>query len=276
MTETNRSSTVLITGAAGYLGGLLRGALQAGPYTLRLTDIKPLPLAPRAHETFVQADLADAAALRPILQGVQTVFHLGGCSAEAEWEAILSSSIAGTFNTFEAARLAGVKRIVFASSCHVHGFYRRERRIAVDEPPRPDSRYGVAKVFGEALGRLYADKHGLDVISLRIGVVRPRPPNVRALSNGLSEADFARLCLCALAAPPVHYLEVIGVSANAASFYAQTNAASIGFAPRDDVAAALTADERRALADDPTEVERSFQGGWFCGMQFDGDPSRID
>jgi uronate dehydrogenase len=151
---------ILITGAAGYLGDVLRRSLR-GQYDLLLTDIAPLPDTPQVGETFAVADLGDATALAALMRDVDTVVHLGGCSVEAEWERILEANIAGTYNVFETARAANVKRVVYASSHHAVGYYRRTQPIGAEEPPRPDSRYGVSKVFGEALGRMYADKYGM-------------------------------------------------------------------------------------------------------------------
>ena len=170
---------VLITGAAGAIGKVLRAAYR-GKYRLRLSDIAPLGEAAPGEE-LVPADLADAAACDKMMQGVDCVVHLGGVAVEDAWEKILPANIAGCYNVFEAARRAGVKRVIFASSNHAVGFHRRERFIDDRVQPRPDTRYGVSKVFGEALGRLYADKHGLSVACLRIGTFRnPDRPSQRA------------------------------------------------------------------------------------------------
>src|ERR1019366_3262423 len=158
------SRVILITGAAGYLGGVLRAGLRDG-FRLRLTDRADLPTPPGPSEEFHKADLGDRDALESMMRGVGTVVHLGGILREtAPWEDILSANIAGTFNVFEAARKGGVGRVVYGRRHHGVGFSRRSRRIGADEPVRPDSRYAVSKAFGEALGRLYADKHGMSVI----------------------------------------------------------------------------------------------------------------
>src|SRR5690349_19290939 len=153
---------VLMTGAAGGIGTRLRGLLKGTYAELRLSDVKrPPDLGP--DEPFVAADLARIEEVEAAVDGVDGIIHLGGHSVEGSWETILQANIIGCYNLFEAVRRKGVERVVFASSNHAIGFYRRYRRIDSDNKVRPDSRYGVSKVFGEAIGSLYADKHGMRV-----------------------------------------------------------------------------------------------------------------
>src|SRR5512139_1626162 len=145
---------VLVTGAAGGVGTRLRKLLKGVYPQLRWSDIrKPDDLA--ADEAFMTADLSDMAQVEKIVAGIDGIVHLGGYSIEGRWDTILQSNIVGTYNMFEAAYRAGVKRVVFASSNHAVGFYPRSQKIGVDLRVRPDSRYGVSKAFGEALGALY-------------------------------------------------------------------------------------------------------------------------
>ena len=166
---------ILITGAAGKIGRVLRKGL-AGPYELmRLTDIVRLD-PPGPGEECVIADLGDAPALERLCAGIDCVIHLAGISEEpTSWEEVLPANIVGSYHVFEAARRSGVRRVVYASSNHVVGFYRRDRTVGTQEPMRPDGVYALSKCFGEALGRLYADKHGLSVACLRIGAFRAQP-----------------------------------------------------------------------------------------------------
>ena len=150
---------ILITGAAGQLGRALRQGLRGSYPLIRLLDVAPLGAAEKGEEVLT-GDIRDLAAMEKATAGIDCVVHLAGQSTEAEWEKVLPLNIEGCYNIFEAARRNGVKRIIFASSNHAIGFHRRERFIDTAVLPRPDTRYGVSKVFGEALGRLYADNSG--------------------------------------------------------------------------------------------------------------------
>jgi uronate dehydrogenase len=274
MPTDSQYKRVLITGAAGYLGGVLRQALRSSDMQVRLTDRSAPVYALDAGEEFVAADLASFDDVRSAVTKIDAIVHLGGQAVEAAWDTILSANIVGTYNVFEAARQVGVKRVVFASTHHVVGFYRREKTIDAHVPPRPDSRYAVSKVFGEALGRLYADKHGLSVICQRIGVARPKPPHRRALRTWLGEDDFVRLTLDCLRAPGVHFEIVYGTSANDRLFWDNEAARRIGYVPQQSAAAF----EREVLAqpDAENDIEKLFQGGKFTTLEFGGDPSKID
>ena len=159
---------ILMTGASGGIGTSLRKLLPPIYPDLLLSDIKP-PADLGANEKFRAADLADLAQCEAICDGIDGILHFGGYSVEGSWDQILQANIIGGYNLFEAAYRKGVKRVVFASSNHAVGFYPRHHRIGTDVAARPDSRYGVSKVFGEAVGALYADKHGMKVTCLRIG-----------------------------------------------------------------------------------------------------------
>ena len=266
--------SILITGAAGGLGGRLRKLLRPIYPNIRLSDaIEPKALG--ADETFVRADLTNPAEVEAAVEGMEGIIHLGGRSIEDRWEAILPANIIGTYNLFEAARRHKVRRVVFASSFHVIGFYRRDRRFGTDVPPHPDSRYGVSKVFGEALGALYADKFGLRVLCIRIGNVDDTPVDARRLSGWLSPDDFVQLLRIGLEHPDLHYEIVYGISGNARAWWDNAAAFRLGYRPTGDAEVfrdiALAAESRRP--DDP--IARLFQGGPFTSLEFDGDLDRI-
>src|SRR4051812_40972837 len=145
-----RYRRILLTGAAGGLGRVLREGLKPFAETLRLSDREPLGTAAPGEE-IVACDLSSREAVAALVHGVDAIVHMGGISVEAPWDPILQSNIVGVFNVYEAARKDGVKRVVFASSNHVVGFYRQSQRIDAMAPPRPDSLYGVSKAFGEDL-----------------------------------------------------------------------------------------------------------------------------
>src|SRR5947208_3850275 len=222
---------ILLTGAAGGIGTRLRKLLKPVYPDLRLSDItKPADLRP--DETFLAADLARIDEVEKIADGVDGIIHLGGISGEAPWEGILQSNIIGCYNLFEAARRKGVKRVVFASSNHAIGFYPRFHHIGVDVTVRPDSRYGVSKAFGEALGSLYADKHGLRVLCLRIGNVNDKPLDKRRLSIWIKPEDLAQLIRIGLEHPDIRFEIFYGSSNNQAGWWDNSNAQRFGYRPQ--------------------------------------------
>ena len=159
---------VLLTGASGTLGRLLAPQLASRYGSLRMTDIVdfPGPLPPGAE--FQRLDLSDAAAFAQMAHGIDTIVHFAGIGTEQAFEAILAANIVGVAHVFEAARQAGA-RVVFASTNHTIGFYPRGETVAITDPGRPDGFYGLSKLYGEMLGRLYFDKHGVESVHLRIG-----------------------------------------------------------------------------------------------------------
>jgi uronate dehydrogenase len=261
---------VLITGAAGDIGTRLRKILRGAYPQIRASDIrKPADLA--AGDDFVAADLTDLAQVEKAVAGMEGVVHLGGHAAEGSWPQILNANIIGCYNLFEAARRAGVKRVVFASSNHAIGFYPRSQRIGVNVTVRPDSRYGVSKAFGEALGSLYAEKHGLRVTCLRIGNVTDTPADERRLSIWIKPEDLAQLVRIGLEHPEIHFEIFYGVSDNAASFWDNSRAAHFGYRPQgraEDFRAEAMAEQAK-LPPDP--VAARYQGGTFCSAEYDAD-----
>ncbi|MGP4090823.1 NAD-dependent epimerase/dehydratase family protein [Streptomyces sp. KR55] len=226
--------TVLLTGAAGGLGTLMRDLLPDHGYALRLLDLRPVEGAPDA----ITADLADRAALREAVRGIDAIIHLAGISLEAPFEKILKANIEGTYNLYEAAREEGIRRIVFASSNHAVGYTPRPQGddplIPVDTPRRPDTFYGLSKSFGEDLAQFYWDKHGMETVSVRIGSCFPEPTSVRMLSVWMSPADGARLFHAALTAENVGHTVVYGSSANTRLWWDLSTARALGYEPQDD------------------------------------------
>ena len=257
-----RFGRLLLTGAAGGLGRTLRPRLAAYCQRLRLSDIEPLGEA-AAHEELQPAKLEDAAAVHALLEGVDAVVHLGGVSTEQAWAPILRANIEGAFHLYEAARKHGVKRIVFASSNHVTGFYRQDEVVSPQDPVRPDGLYGLSKAFGENLARLYFDRHGIETVCLRIGSSFAEPKNRRMLATWLSFDDLERLVVASLTAPVVGYSVVYGLSDNTTNWWDNTSARHIGYRPQDSsepFRAALEAAEPTLDASDPANL---YQGGAF-------------
>lgn len=253
--------TVLLTGAAGGVGTLMRELLPAYGYELRLLDLVPVDGAPEG----VTADLTDAAALREAVRGVDAVVHLAGISLESSFDNILRANIEGTYNLYEAAREEGVRRVVFASSNHAVGFTPLPDGglVPVDTPHRPDTFYGLSKCFGEDLAQLYWDKHGLETVSIRIGSCFRAPTSVRMLSMWLSPADCARLLHSALTAEDVKHTVCYGSSANTRLWWDLATARALGYEPQDDsepYAEKVIAEQGEL---DPANPEHTVLGGHF-------------
>ena len=256
--------TLLITGAAGDVGTHLRREL-AGKYALRLSDIWPIKKLAKG-EAFVLGDVAKLSDMKRATKGIDAILHLGGFSVEGPWEKILRANIIGCYNLFEAARINGVKRVLFATSNHAAGFYRRDQKIDHRVYPRPDGRYGLSKVFGEQLGSLYADKYGMEVFCMRIGNVNPLPVDKRRLSIWLSPRDLAQLVSIGVEHPDIRFEIVYGVSGNTRSWYDNANATRLGYRPADD--AEMYAAEILAKEKPPANpVTELYQGGAFVAAE---------
>lgn len=263
--------TILITGAGGGVGTFLRREL-AGKYRLRLSDLRPLePVGP--DESFAPGDIANLDDMLQVTAGVDAIVHLGGYSVEGPWDDILQANIVGCYNAFEAARRNAVKRILFATSNHTVGFYRRDETIDHRVYPKPDSRYGVSKVFGEALGSLYADKYGMEVFCIRIGNVGEKPIDGRRLSIWLSPRDLAQLVSIGIDHPEIRFEIVYGVSGNQRFWYDNANAFRLGYRPEDDgeaYAATILAAEKPG---DPRAEK--YQGGSFVHLEEVENPAPL-
>jgi uronate dehydrogenase len=259
---------VLITGAAGEIGSALREGLRRDYAHLRLTDISPITdLAP--NEEFIQADIADRAALARMMEGVGALVHLAGVGGPYTLETLFRVNARGVFDAFEVARLAGVKRIVFASSNHAFGCYPITEPVTPEHKPRPDSLYGVFKVMGETMLQYYHDRHGISSVSLRIGTFRPKPIDQRSLATWLSPADITQLVDLSLRHPDPGALVVHGYSGNTRIRAHDPNWAVLGYRPADN--AEEHVDALRAMGVD-------VEGDWEWpehGGQFPRSPEHV-
>ncbi|MGZ5158568.1 MAG: NAD-dependent epimerase/dehydratase family protein [Caldimonas sp.] len=256
-----RFERLLLTGAAGGLGRVLRPRLKKLCRVLRVSDIAPLDAA--ADEELVVAPLQDAVAVHALVAGVEAIVHLGGVSVEGPFEPILQANIVGVWNLYEAARRHGTKRIVFASSNHVTGFYRQDEVVSPLEPMRPDGHYGLSKAFGENLSRFYFDRYGIETVCLRIGSSFPEPKDRRMLATWLSYDDLERLVVASLTAPLVGHSVVYGMSDNTTSWWDNTSAAHLGYRPQDSSEPFRAAAEARQPTLDPNDPATRYQGGAF-------------
>jgi uronate dehydrogenase len=260
--STLRFSRLLLTGAAGGLGRELRPRLKAYCDVLRLSDVATMAPA-AAGEEVLECPLQDADAVMKLVDGVQAIVHLGGVSTEQPWAPILAANIMGMVNLYEAARKHQVKRIVFASSNHVMGFYRQDQVVDALSPPKPDGFYGLSKSFGEDVAQLYWDRWGIETVSVRIGSSFPEPKDRRMLSTWLSYDDLERLVMAALTAPLVGHSIIYGTSDNRSSWYDNRLARHIGFSPQDSsepFRAAVEAAQPVLDLKDPAVIH---QGGGF-------------
>lgn len=242
MSVASGPRTILLTGAAGGLGTLMRELLPQHGYELRLLDVRPIEDAPEA----IVADLNDTAALREAVRGVDGVLHLAGISLESTFDKILESNIKGLYHLYEAVREEAASRdgagprVVFASSNHAIGYTPRPRvedgapLVPVETLRRPDTYYGLSKSFGEDLAQFYWDQHGVQTVSVRIGSCFKEPTDVRMMSVWMSPADGARLFHAALSAPDVGHTVVYGSSANSRVWWDLSSARALGYQPQDN------------------------------------------
>jgi putative NADH-flavin reductase len=265
---------ILITGAAGAIGTLLRTELARPGRELVLLDVTapPEPAAGEAARA-IAASVEDLDALLAAAEGADAIIHLAGLATGGHaWDDYVRVNLTGTYNVLEAARRAGVPRVIYASSNHAVGFTERPPG-AVELPatlaPRPDSYYGVCKVAGEALCSLYHDRHGLDAICLRIGSCRAQPDDRRCLWSWLSYPDTVRLVEASLTAPAPGFRIVWGVSANSRRWWSLEEGRAIGYQPEDDAEDHVEA----ILAADPepgTKAGPELLGGSYTLPGFDG------
>ena len=248
--------TVLLTGAAGRIGTALRSRLPGLGWDVRSFDRTSIPGG-------MVGDLSSDSDLDAAVDGVSAIVHLAGQPTEAPWPVIRDANIDGLVRLFEAARRAGVPRIVLASSNHATGFTPVAPELDTDGPNRPDTLYGVSKVFGEALGRYYVDRYGLQVACIRIGTFADRPEDVRTLSTWLSPDDAARLIDACLRAPNLTYSVVWGVSDNTRRTWSLESARALGYRPQDDAE-----DHADSLARPTPDPSDGLVGGGFTSPGF--------
>ncbi|MDP5007477.1 MAG: NAD(P)-dependent oxidoreductase [Glaciimonas sp.] len=258
---------LLLTGSSGGLGKVLRPRMAAFAEIVRVSDLATvltavLTTSAAPHEEIRPCDLADRAAVDALVADCDAIVHLGGVSVERPFEEILETNIKGVFHVYEAARRHGVKRVIFASSNHVTGFYRQDQVINTHDLRRPDGYYGLSKSYGEDMAQLYFDRYGIETVSIRIGNSFPQAKDRRALACWLSYDDLTELLRCSLFTPQVGHTVVYGVSDNSATWWNNQHAAHLGFVARDSSEQFRAAIETQPMSamDDPVRV---FQGGVF-------------
>ena len=263
---------IALTGAAGRLARLLRPALLRAGHEVTATDREPgEPLAPA--ERWIAGDLATPGVADAALAGAEAVVHLAGVPNEQPLPVVLAGNHVALVALYEAARRQRVRRVVYASSNHAFGLWPVTRKLRLNDAYRPDGFYGLSKVWGEALGRMYWEKHGIECVALRIGTcLGGAPRNRRELSTWLGNDDWATLVLRALDAEAVGFTAVWGVSANTRAWVDLKEGNAIGYVPtqnaEDYAATALAAPP----GGDP--VADRYQGGPFVTLDYTADEDR--
>lgn len=258
------SKPILLTGAAGNLGRMLARELSAAGHRLRLTDIAAFPDPMPAGAVFDRADLNDGVTVARLAEGVSHILHFGGISIDMPFETVFGPNLRGLYHIYEAARREGA-RVVFASSNHSIGFHARPeaggKKLEADCQFRPDSFYGLSKAYGELMGRLYWDKHGVENLNYRIGSCFPEPIDRRMLSTWLSYPDLLRLVEATIAAPTLGHGVIWACSNNPESYWGGDHRDRIGWAPL-DTAETYRGKVGNVVSGDPV-IERQ-QGGSYC------------
>ena len=261
---------VLLTGAAGKVATVLRPYLLAQLGGLVLTD-RVQPAAVDAAESFVKADLLVLDEAIAASRGIDAVVHFAGLPGEGSWDEVFDISMRTTANMLEAARLNNVGRFVFASSNHVTGYYPRSQALDGTERVLPDSRYGVAKAFGEAALALYSDKYGMRCMCIRIGTAIDRPRIARELSTFHHPEDLAQLIAIGVNHPDVRNEIVWGLSDNKRSWWDNARAEALGYRPRhraeDHIDFAMEGERRQQI----NPLSDVLQGGGMAAHEFAGD-----
>lgn len=263
------TKTILLIGGDMYLGRLLSRQLQKWDYDVRTVDSRAAVGGGADVEQLV-GDLADPALLDVACRGVFAVVDLSKLDG-SRWDDDIAQGTAGTVALWEAARRAGVRRMVTLTSDSTVGFYRRSAVLDHLSLPRPDSTVGVLGALIESMATLYAYKYGMSTLSVRMGSCKAEPTDERMLSTWLSPADFLRLIKVALTAD--YCSEIIyGVSANARGWWDNANAVRLGYRPADKAETYAEGLRGRRSAN---IVENVFQGGPSVAQDFAGDIRRI-
>ncbi|MEM7269740.1 MAG: NAD(P)-dependent oxidoreductase [Pseudomonadota bacterium] len=255
---------IVLTGAAGALGGQLRKPLAEMAEALVSTDIADSVDGLLGNETYAKADLGEMDQIGPLLKGADMVVHFGAIPDEAPWAEILHSNIIGAYNVWEAAYKYGVKRVIYASSIHAVGMVPKTELISAETPHAPDTYYGLSKCFAEDLGKMYWQKRGIESVCLRIYSCSGPVGNTRALGSWLSYDDLIQMVQRSVDTPIVGFTVIYGVSNNDRSPVDNTGANFLGYRPKDN--AEVFAAEMLASADpaDPQDPAQMSHGGPFA------------
>lgn len=257
---------LVLTGAAGRLGSYLREPLSKMCDTLVTTDLTDEITDPLPNETYVKADLADLNAMVDLLKDADMVVHFGAIGDEAPFDAILKSNMIGAYNIWEAAYRNKLRRVVYASSIHAVGMYKKTDFIGIDAPHRPDTFYGLAKCFAEDLASMYWDKRGLESVCMRI-LSCAQVSNPRAVGSWLSYDDLVHLVERAIDTPITGFSLVYGVSNNDRAPVDNAGAQHLGYRPKDNAEQYAQQIYADAGPLDPLDPANTHHGGPFASVE---------
>jgi len=256
---------LVLTGAAGRLGSYLREPLSKLCTELVSSDLVADIGKLYPGERYVQADLAQYDQIHALLAGADQVVHFGAIGDEAPFETLLGPNIVGAYNVWEAAHRHGLRRVVYASSIHAVGMYRRQDFIGTEVPHRPDTFYGLAKCFAEDLAQLYWDKRGLESVCLRI-LSAAQVTSPRALGTWLSYDDLIQLVTRAIDTPTTGFSIIYGVSGNDRVPVDNSAASYLGYRPRDNAEQFAARILAEAPPHDPADPAQTRHGGAFAAV----------
>ena len=259
----HKFNNILLTGAAGALGEQLRQTLSKNCNLLKISDKEKL-FKKFENEKVNQADLSSAEAMIDLTKNIDCVVHMGGQSIEGSWSNVLNSNIIGMYNLYEGCRKNNIKRVIWASSVHTVGFYPRSEIIDSKVPPRPDSNYGLSKVFGESLAQYYWDKYKIETVSVRIYSCLAEPKDHRILSTWLSYDDLRSLIIACINSPNVQHSIIFGVSNNDSVLIDNKYAKHIAYKPKDNGEDFRSLIEKKDGFIDSTDPLVTTHGGYFA------------
>lgn len=265
---------IALSGAGGQLGSVVRAALIARGTPLRSAAGSKALVPLVEGEDVMHGDLRDPAVVDRLLAGVDVLIHFAGTSVERPLPEIIENNLRGLVEVYEGARRQGVRRIVFASSNHAIGMYPVTEHLSLDCELRPDGFYGLSKVWGEALARMYWDKHGIESVCVRIGSCLERPTEPRHLSTWFGHRDLLHFLDRCVEAEDVGFLTIWGVSANTRSWWDNSGAARLGYQPTQNAEA--YAEEILARPNPLDALGQRFQGGSFVGIDYSRDDAGPD
>ena len=257
---------LVLTGAVGRLGSVLREPLSKLCDELISSDILDGPDRLFENERFIKADLGNLDEIVSLLEGADMVVHFGAIGDEAPFETLLAPNFIGAYNIWEAAHRNQVRRVIYASSIHAVGMHKKTDFIGIDAPHRPDTFYGLAKCFAEDLASLYWDKRGIESVCMRI-LSCATVTNSRAVGSWLSYDDLIHLVERSISTPITGFSIVYGVSNNDRAPVDNSKARHLGYHPKDNAEEFAKEIYAKDGPLDPHDAANTHHGGPFASVE---------